>query len=84
MRSVVWSASHHLISNLKLTFDGPDHAHGVCDVECMGTSQDDSVQMAGATYRDDFERREGIWKIARRHMTLHYMNPIPGAKLSTP
>jgi ketosteroid isomerase-like protein len=80
----VWRETHHLTSNLKLEFDGPDRAHGVCDVDCMGATKDDIVQMIAATYSDDFERRNGVWKIARRNVVIHYFNPVPGAQMSAP
>ena len=80
----VWRETHHLASNLLLTFDDPDHARGVCNVDCMGATLDDVVQMINATYSDDFERRNGVWKIAKRHVTIHYFNPIPDAKMSAP
>jgi gamma-hexachlorocyclohexane dehydrochlorinase len=80
----VWRETHHLTSNLRVTFSDPDHAHGVCNVDCMGATQDDAVQMISATYTDDFERRDGSWKIARRSVVIHYFNPIPGAQMSAP
>ena len=67
-----------------MAFSDPDHAHGVCNVDCMGATQDDVVQMISATYTDDFERRDGVWKIARRAVTIHYFNPVPGAEMSAP
>lgn len=80
----VWRETHHLSSNLKLEFDGPNRARGVCDVDCMGATKDDIVQMISATYSDDFERRNGVWKIARRKVVIHYFNPVPGAEMSAP
>jgi gamma-hexachlorocyclohexane dehydrochlorinase len=79
-----WRETHHLSSNLRLTFDDPDHGHGTCDVDCMGATADDVVQMISATYTDDFERREGVWKIAKRNVVIHYFNPIPGAEMTSP
>jgi len=80
----VWRETHHLTSNLRLEFDGPDRARGVCNVDCMGATKDDAVQMISATYTDEFERRRGAWKIARRDVVIHYFNPIPGAQMSPP
>ncbi len=80
----VWRETHHLTSNLKLSFTDRDHAHGVCNVDCMGATLDDVVQMISATYTDDFERRNGEWRIAKRHVIIHYFNPIPGATMSAP
>lgn len=87
VKEVLWGAwreTHHLTSNLKLRFDGPDCAYGECDVDCMGALRDDSVQMISATYRDHFVRRAGVWKIKRRDVTLYYFNPIPGARMTRP
>jgi len=80
----VWRETHHLTSNLRLTFRDADHARGVCDVDCMGATKDDVVQMISATYTDEFERRDGVWKIAKRSVVIHYFNPIPGAEMSAP
>jgi len=79
-----WRETHHLTSNLRVTFSDPDRARGVCNVDCMGATKDNVVQMISATYTDDFERRNGTWKIARRAVTMHYFNPIPGAQMSPP
>ena len=80
----VWRETHHLTSNLRITFRDADHARGVCNVDCMGATADDVVQMISATYTDDFEPRDGSWKIARRQVEIHYFNPIPGAEMSAP
>ena len=80
----VWRETHHLTSNLRVSFSDADHAHGVCNVDCMGATKDNVVQMISATYTDDFERRDGVWKIAKRNVVIHYFNPIPGAQMSAP
>ena len=79
-----WRESHHLSTNLRIAFSDPDHAHSVCNVDCMGASVEDVVQMVGATYTDDLERRDGVWKIAKRKVTIHYFNPMPGLVMSAP
>ena len=79
-----WRETHHLTSNLKLAFRDADHAHGICNVDCMGASKENIVQMISATYEDDFERRKGVWKIAKRAVVIHYFNPIPGAQMTAP
>jgi gamma-hexachlorocyclohexane dehydrochlorinase len=80
----VWRETHHLTSNLRLTFVDADHAHGTCNVDCMGATKDDVVQMISATYSDAFERRNKLWKIAKRSVVIHYFNPIPGAQMTAP
>jgi ketosteroid isomerase-like protein len=80
----VWRETHHLTTNLRVTFVDRDHARGECDVDCMGALRDDTVQMISATYRDHFERRDGVWKIKQRDVQMHYFNPVPGAQMSPP
>ena len=79
-----WRETHHLTSNLRISFRDADNAEGVCDCDCMGASPDDTVQMISATYRDHFQRRGGQWKILRREVKIHYFNPIPGARMTPP
>jgi hypothetical protein len=79
-----WRETHHLTTNLKLDFADPDHASGLCDVDCIGADRQDVLQIVGASYFDDFERRGEIWRIKRRQVQMHYFNPIPGARLEAP
>lgn len=79
-----WRETHHLSTNLRLTFVDVDHIQGVCDVDCMGATPDDVVQMVGATYTDAFERRHDVWKIARRQVKIHYFNALEGVEMSSP
>lgn len=79
-----WLASSHFTTNLVVTFDGADTASGICDVDCIGTTSDEQAQTVSATYYDRFERRDGVWKIARRKVKMHHFNPLPGVKLSPP
>ncbi len=80
----VWRESHHLTTNLCVTFSDPDHASGICNVDCMGANPDDVVQMVGATYIDQFERRDGVWKIAHRKVEIDYFNGMPGIQMTRP
>lgn len=79
-----WRETHHLTTNLRIEFQDADHATGSCDVDCMGASKENIVQMVGATYIDAFERRNGVWKIAKRTVKMHYFNPMPGIAMSAP
>lgn len=79
-----WLASTHFTTNLRVKFDGPDRAEGICDVDCIGTTADDQAQTVAATYRDRFERRNGVWKIAYRHVTMHHFSPLNEITLSPP
>ncbi len=80
-----WRETHHLTTNLRITFSDPDHARGISNVDCMGASNEGGVvQMVNATYTDDFERRDAVWKIRLRKVDLHFFNPIPGVEMSSP
>jgi gamma-hexachlorocyclohexane dehydrochlorinase len=50
----------------------------------MGAFPDNRVMMVGASYYDDFERRNGVWKIRKRGVVLHYFNPMPGVEMTAP
>lgn len=79
-----WLASSHFTTNLVVTFAGTDRAMGICDVDCIGTTSDGKAQTVSATYSDEFERRDGVWKIIRRKVKMHHFNPLPGVTLSAP
>ena len=79
-----WRETHHVTSNLKLDFETLHRATGVSDVDCVGADMEDRLQIVGASYYDDFERRDGTWRISRRRVQIHYFNPIPGARLEAP
>lgn len=76
-----WLQSTHFTTNLRVTFQGDDVADGICDVDCIGTTADGQAQTVAATYTDRFERRGGVWKIARRHVKMHHFSPLVGIKL---
>lgn len=79
-----WTQSTHFNTNLRVTFAGIDRASGVSDVDCIGTTSDGQAQTVAATYTDDFERRDGVWKIARRQVKMHHFSPLVGITLSPP
>ena len=80
-----WHESHHLTTNLVIDFTDPDNATSVCDVDCVGTlTTEPTCQMVGATYTDTLQRREGVWKIKKRAVKIHYFNPVTDTALATP
>ena len=79
-----WLQSSHYTTNLRVRFEGADVAYGVCDVDCIGTTSDQQAQTVAATYDDRFERRDGVWKIAQRKVTMHHFSPLTGITLSAP
>ncbi|MFK7829881.1 MAG: nuclear transport factor 2 family protein [Congregibacter sp.] len=80
-----WDESHHLTTNNVISFDSPDRARSICDVDCTGRLAGETVcQMVSATYADTLERRDDVWRIQRRDVTIHYFNPVPGTTLVKP
>jgi len=87
VKDILWGAwlqSSHFTTNLRVDFADDDHALGLCDVDCIGTTSDGQAQTVAATYTDAFERRRGVWKIARRHVKMHHFSPLAGTKLTAP
>lgn len=87
VRDILWPAwlkSSHFTTNLVVRFTGTDVAEGLCDVDCIGTTSDGQAQTVSATYTDRFERRNGVWKIAHRHVVMHHFSPLVGITLAPP
>ena len=78
-----WRETHHWTTNLVVEIEG-DRARGVCDVNCNGANPEDVALLVSATYTDDFERRDGRWRIAKRGVVIHYFSPVPGVDLAPP
>jgi gamma-hexachlorocyclohexane dehydrochlorinase len=79
-----WLQSTHYTTNLRILPQGPSLIQGVCDVYCIGTTTDGQAQTVAATYTDQFENRDGVWKIAVRQVTMHHFSPLVGITLTAP
>ncbi len=80
-----WAMSQHITSNVVTEFTGDDSAISHCDVDCTGLLNGSPLAtFVGASYADHVERREGLWKIHRRDVTMHYFNSFDGTTLSKP
>lgn len=80
-----WGESHHLTTNLNISFQDSHNATSVSDVDCVGTlAGDTDCQVVGATYRDTLQSRGGQWKILERKVQIHYFNPVVGTQLAPP
>ncbi|MGW8813438.1 nuclear transport factor 2 family protein [Gordonia terrae] len=83
VRDLVWvellPESHHWTTNLSLDFDDADRARAVSDVLAAATDASGVRVTIAATYRDRFERRDGVWRFARRDSQIHYQLPVAEA-----
>jgi len=75
----IWASlpeTHHWTTNLVVELSDGDHAHGESDVVCHCIDNDGVFMLVAASYHDDFDRRDGIWRIAHRSLTLHYRRAV--------
>ena len=80
-----WEMSQHITSNVVTEFTGADSAISRCDVDCTGLLHASPLAtFVGASYVDHVERRDGLWKIRQRDVTMHYFNSFDGTTLSRP
>ena len=80
-----WAMSLHITSNVVIDFLDNNHAISRCDVDCTGLlAGAPEATFVGASYIDNVERREGVWKIKKRTVTIHYFNSFPDTALSKP
>lgn len=80
----MWRDTTHYCTNHRVSFDNADRAHGICDVYCIGNLADGQAAHVVASYHDDYERRDGVWKIRRRYVNQRAFNPLRGQTLSPP
>lgn len=69
----------HWTTNLVLEFTSSDSARGECATLCEAIDRQGGRSLISATYHDRFERREGIWKFARREVVLNHRRPLPAS-----
>ena len=60
-----YTETHHAQVNLAIDVED-DRATGYSDVTIQMVTGDGALQMSAATFEDIFERRDGVWKLARR------------------
>lgn len=75
-----WAAfrqMHHWTANHVVDIDG-DRATGEADVDVTVEFADGSWSRGGGTYRDDYVRVGGRWRIARREVVSSFdLDPLP-------
>lgn len=74
-----WQATSHLALSLLLILDG-DRAEGEIAARAWHLTQDGTRQfVAWGRYADRYERREGVWRFARRAFILDHVEDLPAA-----
>jgi ketosteroid isomerase-like protein len=75
----IWDAlaeTHHWTTNVVLEFEDSDHVSGRSDVGCELIDNAGVFVLVAASYRDRFERREGVWKFTQRDVDIHYRRTV--------
>jgi hypothetical protein len=70
--TITWM--HHWQSTPLIEIDG-DRASGLVALDCMVRSAEQGPVRVAGNYRDVYERRDGVWKIARRDFEVSYWAP---------
>ena len=81
-----YEATMHSISNVAISFTGPDSARVECHVCACHRANDDrgpTLMTFGGRYVDRFERRGGEWKIAHRAV-VHEWDKVEHLELAYP
>lgn len=69
-----WKSTKHWTTNHVIEFSDADAATGRSDCFAMCEHHDGKVSFVSATYDDVYERRDGAWKFARRHVTRWWVS----------
>jgi hypothetical protein len=77
------SSHHHLVTNHRVDFEGPDLAHSETYYLTVSRNREDTgTTLTVGRYLDRFERRHGHWRIAVRvalRESVTYVASVPGA-----
>lgn len=78
MLDQIWAAhqlTHHWTANHVIEVQG-DRATGLCDVDSTVRAADGEWRRAAASYRDDYVRTDGTWRITRREAEMSFLEPF--------
>ncbi|MDB5703824.1 MAG: nuclear transport factor 2 family protein [Sphingomonas bacterium] len=68
-------ATNHVVHGMDVTIDGPTTAHAT--VSSTAEVQRNGVhQVVALRYHDTYEKEDGAWRIATRHMLYFYYVPL--------
>jgi ketosteroid isomerase-like protein len=78
--NITWM--HHWQATPLIEIDG-DRATAYVGLDCLVRSAEEGPVRVGGYYEDVFERREGVWKFARRRCDIQIWAPDPTYKAET-
>lgn len=79
-----WTQTHHWTTNSVVAFASPTRASGRSDCIAMCEKVGGGVCFISATYVDDYEQREGAWKLAQRQVLRWFVSSPADLQLLPP
>lgn len=67
---------HHWVTNTVVTLNA-HHATAISSMQCVIVHLADGPTECAGQYTDQFQRRNGTWKMTRRDLDLDYLAPLP-------
>ena len=74
-RFVLLGATHHFTHGMEIIIDGPANAHGFIS-GAAEVFRNGVHQLVALRYEDKYEKEDGSWRIAHRHMLYCYYVPV--------
>lgn len=74
-RFILLGATHHFTHGMEIIIDGPDKAHGLIS-GAAEVFRNGVHQLVALRYEDKYEKEDGSWRIAHRHMLYCYYVPV--------
>jgi uncharacterized protein (TIGR02246 family) len=68
-------ATHHFVYGMEIAIDGPTAAHGLIS-GAAEVFRNGVQQVVALRYEDKYEKEDGAWRIAHRHMLYCYYVPV--------
>lgn len=69
-----WRETYHWTTNHTVRFGSPDAATGRSDAFAICTHHDGRISYVAATYDDEYTRRQGEWRFAKRNVTRWFVS----------
>jgi gamma-hexachlorocyclohexane dehydrochlorinase len=76
-----WWQTHHWAANHVVSFEAPHCARGRVSVSVQVIDHEGRMRVGAGTFTDIYERRDGIWRVARRTTLIHYLARLPEVRV---
>jgi ketosteroid isomerase-like protein len=80
----VWKETYHWTTNHVVTFRDMDSADGISEAFAMCVKHDGGACFVAARYVDDYSRRDGQWKLAKRSVERWFVSAPQDLDLQPP